>query len=975
MNKIIFINANSLVSRSKRYYLQELLHQHRPDALLVAETKLAPSHQLSFPGYEIFRQNRFGGRGGGTAVLVRNTLVSDRISLNLGLIENTAVRVKKADGSYMVLLAMYLRPQDILSLENLEPLDNLALSNEVIVGADLNAKHTQWGGTVINNNGRVLHDFLLGCAHLSIIPTLEPTRVSETCRSYIDLFITSPNLSSYGGSMVQIKTLDFESDHKAVMLLLTTSEMERRAKETRFVFEKLNTSKLNEKLEALLPVFELPIDRNASVDEIDTCIDNMDDVLSLAMNYAIPKIEIGSRKLLHLPAHIRKFIRTRKQLRRALERSEDYGRHSSLKAMIWNLGRIIQGQIKNLENQRWANKLSNLKLDPNFYRNVKSVCGIRAKHMPDIAGSDGHLIDDDLGKSNFLAESFEKIHRANKDIGPVEWEEHVDRGVDSLVNAPLVSFGQDIDADGSVSDQSSPESIEHFITPEDIKAALKTLNNKKSSGPDGVPNFVLRKMSPVAWKFLAILFNQCINNGYYPLAWRQAIVVPVPKPGSTPTASNGYRPISLLSCIGKLFEYFILLRINKRIESHAILIESQFGFRHGHSTSHALMVLIDYIARAQERKMATIGVSLDFAKAFDTAWQNGIVWKMIELGFDQHICCLIRSFLSDRTFKVRVGKSYSEQRAVSAGVPQGSLLGPVLYNIFLSDLPRPNQGDLTVVYADDIFIASAKPMSKKANRSLEAYLQVLAEFFLKWKLKLNVEKCSSIIFKGLHYKLHKNCRKFKPKIAIGNEILKNSTSMKYLGVWFNEKLTFIEHIDYIIAKSQKIYFAWQGAIGGRSGLPAKMKLLIYKQVVRPIMAYAFPIWFGISSHQMERIRARERRILRSCLGIRYELCGDGVYRLPPCQQLYDQIDFKRIDAFLIDSALRFLGRAPNVGNDLIDACFDGLSPLDRHRRLLPPAVLLQLEEENLLMGGDDYLFYHRRYRTFDISDLVYNTSQ
>lgn len=976
MNKIIFINANSLVSRCKRYYLQEFLHLHRPDALLVAETKLAPLHKLGFAGYEIFRQNRVGGRGGGTAVFVRNTLVSDRISLNLGSIENTAVRVKKADGSYMVLLSMYLRPQDTLSLADLEPLDNLALSNEVIVGADLNAKHSQWGGNAINDSGRVLHDFLVGCGHLSITPTLEPTRVSGTSRSYIDLFITSPSLSNYGGSMVQIKTLDYESDHKAVMLQLATTEMERRAIEKRLDFERLNASKLNSKLEALLPVYELPIDRNASVDEIDTCIDNMDDVFSLAMDHSAPKIEIGGRGLLHLPPHIRKFIRMRKQLRRALERTEDYGRHSTLKATIWNLGRIIQGQIKSLENQHWANKLTNLKLDPNFYRNVKSICGIRAKkHIPDFAGSDGHLIYDDLGKSNFLAESFENVHRANDGIGFSEWEERVDRDVDSLVNAPLVNFGLDVDADGSTPFQSSQERVERFITPEEIGVALKSFNNKKSSGPDGVPNIVLRKVSRVAWRFLAILFNQCINNGYFPLAWKQAIVVPVPKPGSTPTAGNGYRPISLLSCIGKLFEYFILLRINEKINSLAIIRDIQFGFRHGHSTSHCLMVLTDYIARAAANRKATIAVSLDFAKAFDTAWQNGIVWKMIEHGFDQHICCLIKSFLSDRTFKVRVGRYLSEQRVVSAGVPQGSLLGPVLYNIFLSDLPSPNRGDLSLVYADDILIASCKPQSRNSNRSLVEHLQTLAEFFQKWKLKLNVEKCRAIIFKGERSHLYENSRKFKPNIAIGGQTIPNVVSMKYLGVWFSESLRFTEHIDYILAKSKSIYFAWQGAIGGRSGLSAKVKLLIYKQVIRPVMAYAFPIWFGISSAQMERIRLWERKMLRSCLGIRREQGSDGVYRLPPNQQLYDQIGFKRVDAFLIDSALKFLGKAPNIGNGLVDACFDDLSSIDRHRRLLPPAVLVQLEEENLLVGGDEYIFYHRRYRTFDISDLVYSTSQ
>ena len=201
--------------------------------------------------------------------------------------------------------------------------------------------------------------------------------------------------------------------------------------------------------------------------------------------------------------------------------------------------------------------------------------------------------------------------------------------------------------------------------------------------------------------------------------------------------------------------------------------------------------------------------------------------------------------------------------------------------------------------------------------------------------------------------------------------------IKYLGVVFHENFEYYRHIDFMLSKVKKVFFSYCNLLRGRGGLSNEIRLLVYRQIIRPLMSYAFPVWFSVSSHQMQRLRIWERRILSGCLGLTPRMLLDGTFRRSSCRLLYERYNFERIDVFLMRTAITFLEQSSVLLNEMVSNCFSHASDLDgiRGHRYLSPIDLLTLRDAGLLYREDRLLFYHRRVNTLDIQDLVYNTAQ
>lgn len=974
--KCFFINVNSLVSRHKRHYLRLFLDQHKPDILMLAEHRLSPRHVLEFRGYSVFRQNRNAGRGGGTAILIRDSFRCERVALDLGNIENTCVRVFRSNGSPMTVVAAYLRPRDSMCIEQFDCLGVAARSGDVILGADFNARHSAWGGGVTDTKGRVIFDFLLTCPDLEIRPTNGPTRIDGDTRSYIDLIMVSSRIVHHDPSGNGLRTFVYESDHKAVEIVLVGNDLAQRERPSFYDYDRMDKGCFNRHLRDSLDGHQLPVNRNITCEEIDSFVNSLGTAFRSAIEYSTPKIYPGNRGLRRLPAEIMRFIDEKKRLRRIKDRTGDFARRNVLKADIRNLDRIIQGAIFIFEQGLWESFLQGIRVNSKTLRKVKAAAGICARRpIPDLVDCNDLLISDDLGKANLLADS---IQGNGPDDERREGDDVIIEAANSVNNkTPTIVFDDGCTADGSICGDMGRWRQLGFLVPEDIEVNLKRRPNRKSNGPDGIPDVVLKKTNRFLWTILTILFNHCLNLGYFPLAWKESITVPIPKPGKNPRQCDGYRPISMLSACGKLLEKILLGRLWLAADDLGIPRDNQFGFKRGHSTSHALMALGTHVSRALNRRNITIAVSLDFARAFDSVWHDGIVYKLLSLGFDRNLSRIIADFLRNRTFRVRVGEVFSSARDVIAGVPQGSLLGPMLYNIFVSDIPLPPSGDLLLLYADDILVAASGACASAVNSRLNSFLEVLSGYFLRWRLRLNVAKCEGLIFKGKRKYLFRSSRGFIPTLRIGEQTIAIRDRFKYLGVIFQENFEFYRHIDQILAKVKGIFATYLKVMRCGRGLSDRVRLLIYKQIIRPIIAYAFPVWFGISSHQMERLRIWEARILASCLGLRPTRHEDGTFRRPSRRSIYNLVEFDRLDAFLVKNALKFLDRSSNLDNSIVRNCLEPDRQLAGYlsENYRPPEGLLRLDSEGLLFRDDRLLFYHRRLGTLDVEDTVYNTSQ
>jgi hypothetical protein len=188
---------------------------------------------------------------------------------------------------------------------------------------------------------------------------------------------------------------------------------------------------------------------------------------------------------------------------------------------------------------------------------------------------------------------------------------------------------------------------------------------------------------------LTHLFNHCIRLAHFPTSWKEAKVITLPKPGKNPKFPQNLRPISLLPTTGKLFEKVVLKIVQRHIEERGLHNACQFGFRARHSTTLQCMRLTDHVTLNFNNNMSTAAVFLDIEKAFDTTWHTGLLYKLYKLKYSTNLIKLISSFLPERKFTVSVEGKISTPRYIQAGMPQGSVLSPKLYSMYINDSPPP----------------------------------------------------------------------------------------------------------------------------------------------------------------------------------------------------------------------------------------------------------------------------------------------
>lgn len=187
---------------------------------------------------------------------------------------------------------------------------------------------------------------------------------------------------------------------------------------------------------------------------------------------------------------------------------------------------------------------------------------------------------------------------------------------------------------------------------------------------------------------ITTLIHACIRNNYFPKMWKWANVVVLPKPGKDGKFPKNYRPISLISSIGKIAEAVILEELKKETEEKKILPNEQFGFRNNHSTAQQIIRIVEKIIEGFTTSKSTTAIFFDVEKAFDKVWHQGLIYKLISFGFHPNLIRIIMSYLKDRQFRVAIKEHISAWKPCRAGVPQGSLLSPLLFNIYIADITK-----------------------------------------------------------------------------------------------------------------------------------------------------------------------------------------------------------------------------------------------------------------------------------------------
>jgi hypothetical protein len=373
-----------------------------------------------------------------------------------------------------------------------------------------------------------------------------------------------------------------------------------------------------------------------------------------------------------------------------------------------------------------------------------------------------------------------------------------------------------------------------------------------------------------------------------------------------------------------------------------------------HSTTHALSLATAEITKHLNNRVGTIVVSLDVEKAFDKTWQEGVVYKMKQFDFPVHVCRVIANYLHERTFRVKVEDKFSTIKTIRAGVPQGSVLGPTLFNIYTSDIPEPSEPKTKILaYADDVLIQSSSPRLKIAEKLLNDYLKEYKMYTEKWNLKINREK--SEVMKITKSNCYKNCKKLIPQIKWGNEQLSIVKKMKYLGITLKEDLTFKDHITNINKKCNATRALYNKINNNKSSLSPKIKTIFYLQVLRPSLSYGFPAWFNIPPAQMERLRLIERKCLRQVTGLTRK--DDGYY--VNNQELYNKAKLRRIDNFMVSNAIKFVNTLHTMDNSIVQQAIN--REVSLHDKFVSINHIQLLQRHNLLFDDNKIKYFDGRF--------------
>ena len=244
----------------------------------------------------------------------------------------------------------------------------------------------------------------------------------------------------------------------------------------------------------------------------------------------------------------------------------------------------------------------------------------------------------------------------------------------------------------------------------ELNSAIRSLKPKKAPGPDGVSNDMLKHLGPIARKMLLEIFNRNWNKGLVPEVWKTAHLVPVLKKGKDKTNPSCYRPISLLSCVGKLMERVITRRLTWFLETNNVFSPSQTGYRQHRSTEDQLALLTQDIENSFQEKRKLLAVFFNLSKAFDRVWKKGLQWKLLRAGVSGQMYKWISSFLYHRVARVKLDGSLSREIRLSEGVPQGSVLSPTLFLLYVNDIVNTLPPRVTnSLHADDLAPRTRKP--------------------------------------------------------------------------------------------------------------------------------------------------------------------------------------------------------------------------------------------------------------------------
>lgn len=831
--RIVYFNCNSLFNQLFEFL--NFLEASRADIVILNETFLKSRHDLDITGYDSLRLDAPNDEhGGGIAILVKRSIqyTQFRVSQTASFPYTLGVRVVSRNCETTDIIGIYV-PNSVATIQRRDFAQLLRSNERVIIAGDYNATHPFLNCRVENSRGKsLLHclNYQNGRAvlHFSETPTYYPSD-GLRCPSTIDLYITkNVKVVSKPISIAALK-----SNHNPVVVELdlnvTSSNLQT------YDYKNANWSLFQDMLSNVVENFEAP----TSETEMEQRISHLTAAIKNCERRAVP---LRNPSECNLPSFIKQKIMMKNRLRRRCQSEVNPVKRLELKRLLRHEEKTIRALYQQWVKEQTQKQLHDYrKHDTQLFVAASRVLKEKPKFPPLVDGS--RLLVTTAEKVEALAENFEKVHRQNDDLNDSQFETEVNGVVDQF-----------LENETNVVNEIQP------ITAEEVRQVICEMKVRKSPGDDEVQNVVVKHLPAAVILFLVTIFNYALKNTIFPKIWKKGVIVPLLKTGKPANAVTSYRPITLLTTFSKIFEKLIACRLKYEMLHKSILQDEQFGFREGHNTAQAVKNIQKDVQKGFEKGQMTLMAFLDVEKAFDTVSHKILIYKMVKLNFSPALVKMVKSYLSQRSFKVKMRDVKSQDKEVAAGVPQGSVLGPLLFLIYMHDLPTYTHTRVSI-FADDMAVRCSSKRLHMVEKWLQEHLNSIDRYLRLNKLRLNPTKCELIQFS-------KRKPVNSPRIELGGQQMTVVQKVKYLGVVLQPNMKFNELVRHVKKKAGVVKSKLWPLIGSKSKMAPNNKVFLVTSLIRPILTYNLHLLLKMSKSEWRKIEAAQNKSLRLAMGYR-----------------------------------------------------------------------------------------------------------
>ena len=849
------------------------------DVIGVSETNtLDNMEDFNIPGYDLLYNNSKLNKCDGFILYVRTEIIRDCHIIQVGSFRFVRAIINK-NGDLLGITGTYRLPSTnvddfLLELNNLyEQKIVKKFETEIFLG-DINIDILRVGEAVVTDYMNCLYTLgFMGGIN-------KPTRVRQGQRSSCLDHIFIKDRSDKFEPCLNIHCSGI-SDHYPVLLNLKTSIQKNcRNKNKEIVklnFKKLNDTLANENWQEVLD------SRDTNV-----CADKFVDTLKKHIDAATEKkyIKCKNRKLKPwITQALINSIRTRDRLKKQsviLKTPESHETFLQYRAKL-------DGLIKTVKNQYYQNKLDlangDMKQTWKIIREATNERGQANCNITSIMGENGV----EVGTEAEVAEEFNTYF---SEIG---------KRMANRIDQPDVVFHVD-------SKDLGKSMFLRPINENELICQINSLKGNASPGDDNISANIIKHFHLKLLNPLLHLINLSYSTGIFPARFKHAVVIPIHKSGDK-KALNNYRPIALTSSVAKLVERCMKLRLNEYLNENNVISPNQFGFREKHSTEDAVSCVADHIYQAINENKKCLVIFLDLGKAFDTVTHRILLEKMEQIGIRGVAHKLYKDYLSNRTQTVKILSTLSSNKTVEFGVPQGTVLGPVLFSIYINEIMKLVPDAEVVCFADDTAIIIKENSWQKVKQVAEEVISKIKAWFDKNYLTLNASKscfvCFSMTRAGLvqlnelkELTIHRfDC--LRSTQGCCNLMIERREQVKYLGVEFDMYLSWKKHVECVSGRIRKLIYKFYQL---RQFMSWQMLKSVYFALVESILGYCISVWGATFKSILSPLVVTQKYVLKVMLHKK---------RRYPTEVLFREARILRVNQLYVKSVIRLLTRKSN----------------------------------------------------------------